>query len=149
MSRSKIANFHRLVKSIKWSNKIVHVTWKIFREKTEINSVINLLNSAVSYIFTRFENFSRLMETGIFRPGKSGKCFKLKPGTFREGTSDHLLSVTVKSRGCPKWFFKLEFFVTKSLSLRFILSASVLLIERVVWSWTNSYESQIFDTSGE
>ena len=40
--------------------------------------------------------FLRRMKTGIFRPGKNGKCIKLKFETFGEGNSDHLLSVDVK-----------------------------------------------------
>ena len=38
----------------------------------------------------------QMVKTGIFRPGKTSKCFKIKTETFREGSSDHLLSVDVK-----------------------------------------------------
>ena len=37
-----------------------------------------------------------ILKAGIFRPGETGKCFKMKIETFRENSSDNLLSVAIE-----------------------------------------------------
>ena len=71
------------------SQAISYVTNNILSEKIEMISVNILLNSAVTYFFTRIENLIADIKTGIFRPGKNGKCIKLKFETCGEGSSDH------------------------------------------------------------
>ena len=48
------------------------------------------------------QNPAQTIKTGIFRPGKNSTCFKFKFEIFREGNSDHLLSVDVE------FFFELQ-----------------------------------------
>ena len=75
------------------------------------------------------------MKTGIFRPRKAGKWFKLKFGTFREGVSDNLLSFDVqiswKSEINVVQNGLLSFLESKNLNLNFFLSAS--LVYKLNW----------------
>ena len=87
---------HWTVSWITAKKKFFHVSLTVFSQKNEtINKTVSL-NSAVSYYFTCFEKLNADDENCRIQTGKMLYVLQIKTKTFREGSSDHLLSVDVK-----------------------------------------------------